>query len=611
MLHTLGSARRAARWLARAALACAVTALWPLAQAAAQQTGQESAPGGRWKVLVVPLQGINARFGDRVADLVIADLKNFPTHTAIPKDELRKACKTYGVRCEELNAITSRQMAAQLKAQVVMFGTVKPAADGYQVEAAFTDVKTGEEIKVPQVNVPKTGAEKKIAQAIVSSFEEAVNFQRAKTFCQQYVGSNQPQNALENCDRALAISPTSTVALYYKGAAYRQMAEGDGAGSTLYYDSAIAYYEKTLDVQPGHKDALQALAYVHSKKGDARKAFELYRQFLELDPRNSTVRLAVAHDLASGGLVHEAIQLLNEGLALDSTQIDLWKYKGDLSLSFASAAGGLADSAQKLRSAGRTAEAENVARRAKLAEVFGDTAITAYRYVYAARGAEADSTLVTNLLAAYVQADKLNEAIQFARGAVQTHGTNAGLWSQYAIALSKAERHDEALAALDTVLRLDPNYPNVFVRRGLYRLAAGEEAGAQSEFARALERREVDAPELTRHFFGEGLQAFRQKKYDRARNLYRMALEYCKDQRQCSEINFFLGYALYEQAAALDEREDLESIRRALQLFQEAKPHLEKGKVARAKDAENLLENLDVFIFREQQRIRQAQRTGG
>jgi tetratricopeptide (TPR) repeat protein len=576
-----GSGRRALRRLLAIALGGIVAIVAPLSSAAAQEDGV----GGRWKVLVVPLQteGLNSRFGEQIADLVIDGLREFPTHTAIPRSELKKACRAYGVKCEELNAITSRQLAAQLKAQMVMFGTVQPADRGFHAGAAFTNVRTGEEIEVPPIPIAGKDDAKKVAQAIVSKFEEAVNFERAKTFCQQYVGSNQPQNALENCDKALAINPRSPVALYHKGAAFRQLAETEPAQADVYYDSAIAYYTKVLEVQPGHKDALQSLAWVHSKKGDAQTAFRLYRDFLELDPRNATVRLAVSHDLAQNDLLNQAIQVLNEGIALDSTKLDLWQYKGDLALRLAQ------DSAR-----------------------YADTAIAAYQRVYTARGAEADTSLVTNLLASYAKAGRLEEALAFGQRALETHSGSASLWSQYALALSNAKNHAEAARAMTKTIEIDPEYANAYARRGLYHYYAGNEAAAHQDFRQAIAKGQLTADQLASNLFAEGYQAFtKQRDLERATRLYRAALEYCKDARRCSETHFFWGYALYLTGTELDQREDLRSIRRALELFEEAKPHIEKGTAARPQEAKKILEDLDVFIFREQQRIRQAQRSGG
>lgn len=582
MPATPGSAfRPLGRFLRSAALGLAV-ALWvPAAYAAAQQEG---GVGGRWKVLVVPLdtEGLNRRFGQDVADRVIKGLKQFATHTAISKSELRKACRTYRVKCEDLNAITSRQMAAQLKAQVVMFGTVKPDGDAYRVNAAFTDVKTGDEIRVPSMAVRGRGDADRVAQEILSAFESAVTFQRARAFCQQYVGSRQPENALSNCDRALAINPRSSVALYYKGTAFRLLGETDTAHAAAHFDSAIAYYDKVREVQPGHKDALQSLAWVHSRKGNADLALKLYREFLALDPENTAVRLAVAHDLAQDGLYHEALDLLNEGLKGNGEKIDLWQYKGTLSL-----------------------------RLAQDEAPYADSAIVAYRKVYEARGAEADTTIVTNLLAAYAQAGRLGEALAFGEKALQTHPNSAGLWSQYAVALPKAKRHRDAAAAMDRVLQIEPDYPNGYVRRGRYRYNAGDETGAHGDFRRAVERGQATADELADYLFAEGYQAFSKgKDLARAQGLYKAALQYCKDPRRCSQIHFFWGYALYVTGSELDKREDLRSIRRALDLFQQATPHIRKGRAARAKDAQKILEDLEVFIAREQARIKQAQRSG-
>ncbi|MBI4512604.1 MAG: hypothetical protein HY702_00700 [Gemmatimonadetes bacterium] len=568
------------------ALVLIAVAATPHVQAVAQQEGSI---GGRWRVLVVPLQaeGLNARFGETVADMVIEGLKDLPTHAPIPKAELRKACRTYGVRCEELNAITSRQMAAQLKAQVVMFGTVKPDGASYRVDAAFTDVKTGDEIRVAPISVDGAGDAKKAAQALLRSFEDAITFQRARAFCQDYVGSRQPLNAIPNCDRALAINPRSGAVLYNKGTAFRQLAEVDSANAAAHFDSAIAYYRKTLEVQPGYKDALQSLAWVYGRKGDAETALKLYREFLELDPRNAGVRLAVAHDLAQDGLLAQAIGLLNEGIALDSAKTELWQYKGDLSL-----------------------------RLAQDRTPYADTALAAYGRVYAALGAQADTSMLTNMLAAYAQAGRTEEALGFGAKIVETHPGAASLWSQYAGVLARAKRYSEAIRALDHLLDIDANYPNVYVRRGLYRFYSGDEAAARGDFRRAIDRQEIAPQELANNLFAEGYQAFsKEKDLDRAVRSYKVAMEYCREERRCAEFQFFWGYALYTVGFELDrvpdKPENLGTIRRALNLFEEAKTRVERGRAVRPNEAKKILDDIEVFIFREQQRIRQLQRSGG
>jgi tetratricopeptide (TPR) repeat protein len=48
-------------------------------------------------------------------------------------------------------------------------------------------------------------------------------------------------------------------------------------------------------------------------------------------------------------------------------------------------------------------------------------------------------------------------------------------------------RGDEALAQLDGVLRLDPNFAHVYLVRGLVRAARGDHAGAIADERRALE----------------------------------------------------------------------------------------------------------------------------
>ena len=123
-----------------------------------------------------------------------------------------------------------------------------------------------------------------VTAAVIAAFDEQIKFVRARAFCAEYVGSQQPDNALRNCNEALAINAHSVPALFNKALAFRQMFETETEGTNGWADSAVTYFTLVLDDRPGHKDALQNAAYIYSRNGDAEKASELYEQYLELDP---------------------------------------------------------------------------------------------------------------------------------------------------------------------------------------------------------------------------------------------------------------------------------------------------------------------------------------
>ena len=299
-------------------LALSVVAAHP---ARASVTSQQE-PGGRFRVLVVPLDctALDKKFGEKVSKEISKQLEEFSTHAPIPENEYKRALKRYEVKQEDVNAIKARQLANLMGAQVAFFGSCVPAGTRYQVDASFIDVSTGDEVGVPEVTVAdkSDNSVMSVADASIVAFQEQVRFVRARQFCADYVGSQQPENALRNCNEALEINSSSVQTLMNKGLAFRQLYESETeeeiTGTNGWADSAVTYFERVLEVDPGRREALQNAAYIYSQKGEASKASELYKDYLELDPANVPVRLKVAYDLAQANLMAEAIEIIQAGL---------------------------------------------------------------------------------------------------------------------------------------------------------------------------------------------------------------------------------------------------------------------------------------------------------
>lgn len=561
-----------------AALSVLTVAMAPDAQAASVQ--QE--PGGRFRVLVVPMESsaLDKKFGEKVAKAISDRLEGFSTHVPVPDKEFKRALKQYEVKPEDLNAIRARQLANLMGAQVVYFGNLKAAGSQYSVDGVFISVKTGDEVTVPEVAISdKSDASvERVAQAAIGAFEKQVKFGRAVTFCADYVGSQQPENALRNCNEALEINATSIPALFNKGLAFRQLFEGQ-TGTDGWADSAVTYFDRVLDNQPGHREALQNKAYLLSQMGMGQQASGVYRQYLELDPGNVPVRLKVAYDLAQADLMREAIDIIQDGLNYVEEDVDLLQSLGDYSLRYSSE-----DSS------------------------YVSIALGAYEKVLELKGETTDQSIIENALAAYNRAGRTQEAVNFAEKALESFADSPRLWSLYADALGRAERNADASAAMDKVLALDSNYPNGYLKRGQFKLQAGDESGGLADFNRAIESGGSSREDVFKLFFSQAIQLRNSGNLGNSVSYFERALQFAPA-NQKAEVEFWWGYTYYQlgEGLATPDNAGVPQLQRAQANFQAAMQHFNRAGNVR-KEVPQLKDASERWLLNVEARIKQLSR---
>jgi len=557
----------------------------PTALESRAATFEPQEPGGRFRVLVVPLacRDLDRKFGEKVAERVSKTLEDFSTHAPIPENEYKRALKRYEVKEEELNPIKARQLANLMGAQVVFYGSCTPSGTSYQVAAGFIDVSTGDEVAVPDMSVrDKSDASvESVANASIEAFEKQVRFVRARQFCADYVGSQQPDNALRNCNEALEINANSIPALFNKGLAFRQLYENAESGGTDgWADSAVYYFERVLEQDPGRREALQNAAYIYSQIGEAEKASELYRQYLELDPANVPVRLKVAYDMAQAGLMSEAIAIIQEGLEYSEENVDLLQSLGDYSLRYSDE-----DS------------------------TYVDIAVSAYEQVLTLKGEETDQAIIENALAAYTRANRSQEAIAFAERALESHSDSPRLWSLYADALGRDNRFADASAAMDRVIELDPSYPNAYLKRGQFKLQGGQDQAAMADFNLAIESGSSTASDVYRLFYSAAHVARNGHDFAEAVAYFERAGQFVPaDQKQ--DLEFWWAYTYYQlgEDLAKPENAGLNQLQRAQQNFQAAQAHFNRAGSVR-REIPQLKDATDRWLLNVDARIRQIQRS--
>jgi tetratricopeptide (TPR) repeat protein len=569
-------------------LGLAVVALG-LGPASAMAQEGNGGSGGRARVLVAPLEareGVKKDFGKKVAEEVRDGLVEIPTLVSIEWNQVKDELRRLKLKEEDLGLIQWRQLAGRLNADVVMTGTVDPTGGGNELTVSFVDSKSGDEVRVPAFSVAGDGRDqvREAAGVIVSAFGEQVDYRRAVLFCQDYLAAEQYEDALRNCNEALTLNATSTSAHYLRGRAYM----GQEA-----WEDAAADLQRVIDNNPAEVDALNALAWVSAQLGDMDRAVELYREYLNFNPGDAGVRMTVAFELAQAGGEEEAIALLQEGIAIDSNNAELWEFLGNVALRKGTTA------AEDGPEVGEAAIADEASVR---------LAVDAYNHVLELKGEEINPEILRNVIAANLELGDYDAALAFADRAQALIPQDAGLWSIRSDIYGRMERYDDAITALDRTLELDPAYPNAYLRRGFLRLRAGDTQGGTGDLSTAIDQGadvEVVAGQLLARGYND---FFKVGRYNEALAMFEVGTDLAHAGRVRDQLYFFTAYGYYQQGVAIDganeAQEACQPARRALSRFQQVLPNLDRAGREQPQSQAQIRESTDVYIYRQEQIIR-------
>lgn len=551
--------------------------------------GQDGAGAQRSKVLVPPLpaaRDVDKNFGKKLAEELRKRLRDFDVLTAVEKDEYKKALKKYDLKEDRMTPIQWRQLASQIGAGLLFTGKASSSQGGYALEVNFVDVQSGDELSIPDITAPgnRNQAARTGADQIAEALKEQVQFLRARAFCADYMRAEQYADALRNCNQALEVNPDNSRAHFLRGNIYREQEQ---------WAEARRDYRVVVEQQPSNTDALQSLAYVNAQLENMDRATELYRDYLTFNPDDVDVRLSVAYNLANSGATGEAMQIVQDGLDRDSTATALWEYLGTLAL--------------KKGTEGQQAQTGASASVTDTAAI--QTAVQAFSRVLEAKGDSVQPQLLTNTIAAHRLIGDLQGALEFSDRALDRFPDDPQLWSLRADALADMERFDEAVASMDKVLDQDEEYRNAHQKRGMYNLQAGNQQAAIEDFRGAVERG-ADADQVANRLFGVAYnQHFQQGRLSRAIELFQVALEFARDESVEDQIQFFTSWGYFQRGMAVDEsnqEEACQPARRSLELFQQARQHLQQAGGYQQEKQAQIKKSLDGYIFREQQIIKKA-----
>jgi tetratricopeptide (TPR) repeat protein len=509
--------------------------------AAVTQAAAQSAE--RFAVMVPTFsnkQGGRENFGKDVAEEMQKLIDNMATHESVERDVIRDALRKYGEKEENLNddnCIKARQLAAQMGVNLVMCGQFTELGDkNYNVEVTVIAPAASQTYPFEPFNATNP---KEAAQKLSDQFTRFIEGLQVATYCFQDVEREDWAGALDNCEKALAITPTDRAVNYNKSTALWKTGELQGA-----YEG----FQKVLEIDPAYQNAMLSLGLVASEMGNQDEALRWFNEYLSLNPGDNSVRLHVASEAAKAGNSEAALAILEEGMGDGELDLQLAEYAGLFAMNAAVSKGGSTPEARP----------------------FLEKAVRYLEPVLQDKGAEADANLSYNALQAYRLLEQTDKALQFGQQAVQHYPDNPQILSTWADVLNAAGRSEEALATLEKVAQIDPQYANLQARRAVWMIDAGNAQGAIQAAQAGLQAGEIDdnqADAIAQRVIAAGFKLAQAQQFQTAIEYYQAAEPLARTDRTKGMKAFFHAYALYTSTAPRADRQTLADAQATLPVF--------------------------------------------
>ena len=314
-----------------------------------------------------------------------------------------------------------------------------------------------------------------------------------------------PQAAIELIGQSTARSP-NFASLNNLGEAFRQSSR---------LDEALACFERAIQMQPGHVDAIANAGVVLAQQNKLEPAEQRFRQVLAMNPNHLGAASSFAALLDRVGKVDDAVSAWNHVVRIAPQQSRFHRNLGDA-----------------LVRADETYRAISAYRRA--IELMPEDA-------------EAYSKLALSLSAV----KKFDEALAAAEKATVVAPTHAQAWHDRALVLERADRGSEAAPLYRRAVELNPKDSSLHGALGRALSANGQATEALESFARGRGLNPVDH----RFPLNESKQFFQLQQYQMALTAARSAVRLAPHDAECHAAlafallamgDYLEGFAEYE-----------------------------------------------------------------
>ncbi|MDE2878743.1 tetratricopeptide repeat protein [Candidatus Palauibacter soopunensis] len=552
-------------------------------------------------ILVAPVaatEPVDRRFGERIAEEIRDGLKIFPGYIAIERDDARDLIDDYDLDERTMTAIDWRQLGLQMEAALVMVGTAVATGGGVEVDVNFIEPRSGDELPMTAFTVADDDSHEEAGAQIMGQLGRGVEYLRSLAFCGDYLASEQPMEAISNCNAALALNPDSDRAHYLRGRAHMLNEAWGDAATDL---------QGVVDNNASDTEALESLAFTYAQLGDGAASLRYYQRYLDFRPDEVDIRLRIAYDLTQAGSWAETVQLLQDGVERAPDNVDLLEYLTGAALQAGQTDGAVTDAAM-IRVA--------VDASGKLVDLQGDAV---------------NPSTLSNATNAYMLLEEYDAALAFSDQALESISSSDGsgegemsreellaqVHSSRATIYDRMENPEMGVAELEQALAYNPDVPNGRQRLAALKLQTGDVEGAVADFRAAVENgadpnqiaNAIFSLAYTNHFEAQSRALSNPATIDvrevaTALELFAVAAEFVQDPAASEQMHFFIAFGYYLQGSAYDSRnEDDEACapaRSALNAFQRVSTHLAQAGSHQAGSQQQIREAIDVQLYRQE-----------
>ncbi|MYC17143.1 MAG: tetratricopeptide repeat protein [Gemmatimonadales bacterium] len=502
-------------------------------------------------ILVAPVavtEPVDRRFGERIAEEIRDGLRIFPGYIAIERDDARDLIDDYDLDERTMTAIEWQQLGMQMNAALVMVGTAVGVAGGVEVDVTFLEPNSGDRLPMVPFTVADDDSHEEAGTQIMGQLGQGIEYLRSLAFCGDYLASEQPMDAISNCNAALALNPASDRAHYLRGRAHMlNEAWGDAA----------ADLQRVVDNNASDTDALESLAFTYAQLGDGAASLRYYQRFLDFRPDDVDTRLRIAYELTQAERWAETVQLLQDGVERAPDNVGLLEYLTAAALEAGQTRGEVTDPGM-IRVA--------VDASGKLVELQGDAV---------------NPSTLSNATNAYMLLEEYDDALAFSDQALAAISSSDGsgegemsreellaqVHSSRATIYDRMENPEMGVAELEQALAYNPDVPDGRQRLAALKLKAGDTEGAVADF-RAAVANGADSNQVGNALFSLGYNSYyvpqTRVEYgsidlgelNTALELLDVATEFVQDMDLSQQIHFFLAYGYFLRGSAYDSRNE-------------------------------------------------------
>jgi tetratricopeptide (TPR) repeat protein len=504
---------------------------------------------------VLPFRGADKKVAVQAADAVrtrLASVFRPRDMYVIPRADVEAILQGSGFAPDEApDPITARLLAAQLRADEYVEGTVTRAGAGYRLDTRLVLTRDNTMVQpLPPAEAADVGG---AARAVVASIAEARKQLDNVRACENALRDGNHAAAITAARMGITEYPQATMARVCLARAF--IAQKAPA------DSVIPVLEAVLAADSANRPGLELLGVAYKQANQTDKAVTTWGRLIRYYPNDAKLVSEVVNEIAASGRPEIAKPIIEQAVEQNPGDPALTRLLFLIQLA-----------SKDWKGATKTGE-----------ELFRvDTA-------------SADTSNILRLAVAYDSDSQPQKAAETLARGVAKFPNNAALWSTYAQMLRNAGQLQQSLSAIDRALSINPNVEHGWFRRAQVLVELGQLDSAFASAKRAVAAGE-DKSLVGQLMLVEANKKFRAARQTQQRADYQEAVRLLTQADSIAPnptISFLLGasaFSVGDQAARENQRaRSCELANLAEESFTTAMIHLPRGAQVQQEAAMQLL----------------------